>query len=323
MLFGALTSSLCPAQVQAQARLGFGLVATSAPGAVRDRWQPLLDDMAEALGLMVQPTIYDDYAGVIWAMANGDIQVACVGNKIAIEAVDRAGAEVAFKAVEADGRAGYNSLLIAGADSGLATVVDMFARAGELTYGDGDINSTSGHVIPGHCLFAPRGVEPRNVFRRVVQNNHEENFLGVAAGRLDVATGNSLNLTTSTASYPQAAAAVKVIWTSPLIPSDPIVWRADLEPARKEAVRAFLLGYGRPGPGKLPERLDREQAVLHGMARAGFQESDNSQLLPVRRMELERQRSRILTDVALPQSERLRRLAALDKKLQALPEAAD
>ena len=323
MLFGALTSFLCPAQAQTRDRLGFGLVATSAPGAVRDRWQPLLDDMAQALGLTVQPTIYDDYAGVIWAMGNGDIQVACVGNKVAIEAVDRAGGEVAFKAVEADGRAGYNSLLLARADSGLRTVEDMFARAGELTYGDGDINSTSGHVIPGHYLFAPRGLEPRTVFRRVVQNNHEENFLGVAAGRLDVATGNSLNLATSTARHPQAAAAVKVIWTSPLIPSDPLVWRADLEPARKAALRAFLLDYGRPGPDKAPERLNREQTVLRGMARAGFQACDNSHLLPVRRVELVRQRSRILADAALPQAERLRRLAAIDKTLQALPEAVD
>lgn len=323
MLFGALTSFLCPAQAQTRDRLGFGLIATASPQVVLGQWQPLLDDMAEALGLAIEPRLYEDYAGVIWAMAGGPVQIACLGNKTAIEAVDRAGGEVAFKAVEADGRAGYNSLLLARANSGLRTVEDMFARAGELTYGDGDVNSTSGHVIPGHYLFAPRGLEPRTVFRRVVQNNHENNFLGVAEGRIDVATGNSLNLAESKARHPWAASAVQVIWTSPLIPSDPIVWRADLEPARKEAVRVFLRGYGRPGPGKSPERVDREQAVLRGMSRAGFQDSDNSQLRPVRRMELVRQRSRILADAALPQAERLRRLAAIDKTLQALPEAVD
>jgi len=321
LIFVALTTSVRSAP--ARDSLGFGLIAAASSQVLLKQWQPLLDDMSQALGVIVEPRLYDDYAGVIWAMAAGNVQIAWFGNKSAIEAVDRAGGEVALKAVEDDGRAGYNALLIARADSGLRSVEDMFARAGELTYGDGDANSTSGHVIPAHYLFAPRGIEPRAVFRRVVQNNHEDNFLGVAEGRLDVATGNTLNLATSAARHPQAAAAVKVIWTSPLIPSDPIVWRADLGQGRKEAVRAFLLGYGRPGTDKSPERLDHERKVLRGMSRAGFQASDNSQLLPVRRMELLRQRGQLLSESTLPRDERLRRLAGIDAKLQTLAETTD
>lgn len=320
IIWGALASPVWSAQ--APDSLGFGLIATSSPRILLEQWQPLLADMSEALGVAVEPRLYDDYAGVIWAMSGGHVQIAWMGNKSAIEAVDRAGGEVAFQILEADGRAGYNSLLLTRADSGLRGVDDVFARAGELTYGDGDANSTSGHLIPGHYLFTPRGVEPRKVFRRVVQNNHEDNFLGVAEGRLDVATGNSINLADSLARFPQAAV-VTVLWTSPLIPSDPVVWRADLGQARKEAIRAFLLGYGRPGPGKSPGRLDRERAVLRALSRAGFQESDNRQLRPVRRIELECQRSRILADAALSQDQRLRRLTGIEEKLRALQDAAD
>jgi phosphonate transport system substrate-binding protein len=318
LLLGVVLLPVRPAL--ARDSLGFGLIATFSPNALLDQWQPLLDDMAAALGVPVTPRLYDDYAGVIWAMAAGHVQVAWLGNKSAIEAVDRAGGEVACQAVEVDGRTEYNALLIARADSGLCTVDDVFARAGELTYGDGDVNSTSGHVIPGHFLFAPRGVEPRAVFRRVVQNNHEDNFLGVAEGRLDVATGNTINLAGSMARHPEAAPAVTVVWTSPPIPSDPLVWRADLDTSDKEAIRAFLLGYGREAPEKSPQDLEREQAVLRQMHRAGFRASDNGQLRSVRRIELNRQRSRVLADAGLPRDERLRRLAVIDAKLDALAE---
>ena len=301
--------------------LGFGLIATSSPNVLRGQWQPLLDDMAAAIGVPVTARLFDDYAGVIWAMAAGHVQMAWLGNKSAIEAVDRAGAEVVFQAVEADGRTEYNAVLLARSDSGLRTVEDVFARAGELTYGDGDSNSTSGHVIPGHYLFAPRRIEPRTVFRRVVQNNHEANFLGVAEGRLDVATGNTINLAGSMARHPEAGRAVAVIWTSPPIPSDPLVWRTDLDNARQKAIRSFLLGYGRETPGKTPQRLTHEQAVLEGMHRAGFRTSDNRQLISVRRIELTRQRSCILADAGLPPDERLSRLAAIDAGLAALPSA--
>lgn len=321
LLFFLLGAALRPAQ--ARDGLGFGLIATASPEVVLGQWQPLLDDLGRALGVPIEPRLSDDYAGVIWAMAGDAVQIAWLGNKSAIEAVDRAGGEVALKVVEADGRAGYNALLLVRADSDLQSVEDLFTRAGELTYGDGDVNSTSGHVIPGYYLFAPRGIEPRTAFRRVVQNNHEDNFLGVLEGRLDVATGNTINLANLVARHAQAASAVRVLWTSPLITSDPIVWRADLEPERKTAIRAFFLGYGQPAPGKSPEQFDRERAVLRGMSRAGFQVSDNSQLLPVRRIELERRRSRLLADAALPREQRRQRLADIDRQLHALADVAN
>lgn len=321
LLLFLLGAAIPPAQ--ARDGLGFGLIATASPEALLGQWQPLLDDLSRVLGVAVEPSLCNDYAGVIWAMAGDAVQIAWLGNKSAIEAVDRAGGEVALKVVETDGRAGYNALLLVRADSDLHSVDDLFARAGELTYGDGDVNSTSGHVIPGYYLFAPRGIEPRTVFRRVVQNNHEDNFLGVVEGRLDVATGNTINLANAMARHPQAASAVRILWTSPLIASDPIVWRADLEPGRKAAIRAFFLDYGQPGPDKSPERLDHELAVLRGMSRAGFQVSDNSQLRPVRRIELERRRGRLLSDAALPQEQRRQRLADIDKQLRALADIAD
>jgi len=41
------------------------------------------------------------------------------------------------------------------------------------------------------------------------------------------------------ATKPELAKDIRVIWKSPLIPSDPFVWRKDLDSATKEKIRNF------------------------------------------------------------------------------------
>lgn len=324
LLVVVFVSALFPLPLGAQSRdaLVFGLIATASPKTVLAQWEPLLADLGQFLGRPVRPQVFEDYAGVVWAMAAGHVHMAWLGNKSAIEAVDRAGGEVALQALGNDGQAAYHSVLLARADSGVATAEDMFARASALAYGDGDVNSTSGHVIPDYYLFSRRGLEPRAIFRRVAQNNHEDNFLAVADGRLDVATGNTVNLARSAALHPEAASRVAVIWTSPPIPGDPLVWRADLDARTKASVRDFFIGYGRAAPGKAQDALAREQAVLGAMERGGFKASDNDQLREVRRIELHQRRNRLLSDSGLPQQERLRRLKDIETAMRALGDDA-
>lgn len=300
--------------------MGFGLISTAAPRTVIACWRPLLADLANVLGRPVTPKVYDDYAGVIWAMAAGKVQVAWLGNKSAIEAVDRAGGEVALRAVDPAGRTEYHSHLLVRRDSGLTDVAAVLARASRLTFGDGDHNSTSGHVVPAYYLFAARGISPRGVFKRVVQGNHEDNYLGVAEGRLDVATGNSVDLERLRSRYPQYGDTVVAIWTSPPIPMDPIVWRADLAPGLKERIRAFFLAYGRPQPGKTAGDVAREKATLATVSRAGFRVSDNSQLVPIRIIELYLEQTR-LEAAGNGQDAAVRdRLAVIGERLRALRE---
>jgi phosphonate transport system substrate-binding protein len=308
--------SLLPAMAGGEP-LAFGLISSAAPKTQLAAWQPFLDDMAKSLERPVEARCSAEYAGVIWAMAAGTVRIAWLGNKSAIEAVDRAGGEVALRAVDPAGHTEYFSHLLVRKGSGLTTVDDVFARAGELTFGDGDTNSTSGHVVPDYYLFAARGATPRTVFKRVVQGSHEENFLGVADGRLDVATGNSVDLDRFRKLYPQQAREIDAVWTSPPIPSDPIVWRADLPADLKDRIRKFFLDYGQPGPGKPPAQLAREKAILAAMTRSGFHNSDNTQLLAIRTIELHRERSRLASRYGQTQQDR-EKLAAIDDTLRRL-----
>ncbi|SPX12726.1 phosphonate ABC transporter, substrate-binding protein [Escherichia coli] len=62
-------------------------------------------------------------------------------------------------------------------------------------------------------------------FKRTVNAGHETNALAVANKQVDVATNNTENLDKLKTSAPEKLKELKVIWKSPLIPGDPIVWR--------------------------------------------------------------------------------------------------
>jgi len=74
---------------------------------------------------------------------------------------------------------------------------------------------------------------------------------------------------------------LQVIWTSPTIPEDPMIWRADLDPAVKAKVARFIFAYG---VGDSDE-AKRQRAILERIQTGPFKHADNAHLLPVREME--------------------------------------
>jgi phosphonate transport system substrate-binding protein len=222
---------------------------------------------------------------------------------------------VAFRAVYDDGSVGYHSQLIVHRDSALQSVEDMLREAPHLTFGAGDPNSTSGTVVPGYYVFAKNGVDPRKLFKRFAPANHETNALAVAARQVDVATNNDIALERFRRAMPDKAQLVRVIWTSPLIPNDPFVWRKDLPDALKHQIEAFFLSYGVDGP---PERVTHEHAVLEGLKWQRIIRSSNAQLVPTRQIELFTERLKVEADVHLDAADKTRKLAELDAQLAAL-----
>jgi phosphonate transport system substrate-binding protein len=76
-------------------------------------------------------------------------------------------------------------------------------------------------------------------------------------------------------------ASIQVIWTSPTIPEDPMIWRADLDPAVKKKVSDFIFSYG---VGDSDE-AKRQRAILERIQTGAFKPAGNAHLLPVREME--------------------------------------
>src|SRR5690554_2433979 len=289
--------------------LNFGIISTESSQNLQAQWDPFLADMAEQTGMKINAFFAPDYAGIIQGMRFDKVDVAWYGNKSAIEAVDRAGGEVIFKTVAANGNAGYWSILIAHKDSPINSVEDMLANAKDLNFGNGDPNSTSGYLVPGYYVFAQNGVEPREIFKRTLNASHEVNALSVANKRVDIATFNTEGMERLEETNPDKAAELKVIWKSPLIPSDPIVWRKNLPEETKEKIITFMGNYG---------ANDAEMDVLNGLQWAPFERSDNDQLLPIRQLDLFKKRSDINADTTLSDADKTKQVEELDAALEQL-----
>ncbi len=289
--------------------LNFGFISTESSSNLKTAWQPLLDDMSKATGIKVNAFFAPDYAGVIEGMRFNKVQVAWMGNKSGMEAVDRAGGEVFAKIVGKDGTEGYYSLLVVHKDSPLKSLDDVLKQRAALTLGFGDPNSTSGTAVPGLYAFAQNKVDPVKDFKRTVRANHETNLLAVVNKQVDVATNNTEAVHRLGQTRPDDAKQVREIWRSPLIASDPIIWRKDMDEATKAKVRDFMLSYG---------KTDREQAILQNIGYSAFRASTNAQLVPVRQIELARERTKIEADTAMAADERSRKLAEIDARLAEL-----
>ena len=291
--------------------INFGLISTESAQNLKADWQPLIDDLNKQTGLKVKAFFAPDYAGIIEGMRFNKVQLAWLGNKSAMEAVDRANGEVFAQMVNADGTQGYYSHLIVHKDSPLASMDDVLKNARSLSFGNGDPNSTSGFLVPGYYVFAKNKVDAKTSFRIVRSANHETNALAVANKQVDVATNNSENLEKIRERQPEKFKDIKVVWTSPLIPLDPMVMHKQLPEATKQKIKDFFYNYAKTDA--------REKEIVMKISKlAGFKPSTNEQLKPIRELDLFGKRNKLEADATMAEADKKAKLAEIDQQLAAL-----
>jgi phosphonate transport system substrate-binding protein len=288
LLRAALAAALLvtlPSAVLAQAKapvktVNFSILATESSTSLQSFWAPIIADMEKQTGYKIKPFYGSNYTALIEAMRFKQTDVGWFSNQSGLEATRRSGGEVFVRTFDPSGRDGYRSLIIVPAKSNL-TLEQVLKCDKSLNFGIGDAKSTSGTLAPMTYLFAPRGIKPAECFKTVRTANHQANLFAVARGVLDVATNNSTAVNLQKGRDPAINDAIRVIWTSPPLPEDPIVWRKDLDPQVKARLRKFFESYGQ---GSGPEAA-RQRALLSKVSIGGFKPADNNHLLPVREME--------------------------------------
>jgi phosphonate transport system substrate-binding protein len=313
-LIGSLAAAIFlvgPAVAQDIKEINFGIISTESSQNLKSDWQPLLEDMAKKTGYKVNAFFAPDYAGIIEGMRFGKVHLAWYGNKSAMEAVDRAGGEVFAQMVNADGTQGYYSHFVVQKDSPLKTLDDVLKNAKNLSFGNGDPNSTSGFLVPGYYVFAQNKIDAKTAFRVSRSANHETNALAAISKQVDVAVTNSEALDKIKDRMPEKFREIRVVWTSPLIPLDPLVMRKDLPEATKQKLKDFFYAYGKGG--------QQEKDVLMKISKlSAFKPSTNAQLIPIRQLELFKERNKFEADATLPATEKQAKVAEIDRKLAEL-----
>jgi len=264
--------------------LTFSIVSTEATQTQMQEWGPFLKDMEKATGLTVRPFFGSNYSALIEAMRFKQSDLGWFTNQSGLEAVRRAGGEVFARTTHPNGHDGYQGVIVVRKGSGI-TLDRLLKCDHSLDFGMGDAKSTSGTLAPMTYLFGPRGIDPAKCFKTVRSASAEANLFAVGTGTIPAATDNTRSMdrlaVIDTPEARKVMDSLQVIWTSPTIPEDPMVWRADLDPAVKKKISDFIFSYG---VGDTAEAR-RQRAVLDRIQTGPFKHADNSHLLPVREME--------------------------------------
>jgi phosphonate transport system substrate-binding protein len=305
-----LSLSITPSYATAQ-EISFGFISTEASQNLKADWQPLIDDMEKQTGLKIKAFFASDYAGIIEGMRFNKVQVAWMGNKSAMEAVDRANGEVFAQMVNADGTQGYYSHLIVHKDSPIKNLDDVLKNGKSLSFSNGDPNSTSGFLVPGFYVFAQNKIDPKTFFKVTRSANHEANSLAVANKQIDLATSNSENLEKIQERQPEKFKDIRIVWTSPLIPLDPLVMSKGLPEATKAKIKNFFYNYAKTD--------QREKDIVMKISKlSGFKISNNEQLKPIRQLDLFGKRNKLEGDTTISDSDKKMKVLEIDQQLAAL-----
>lgn len=311
LAFITLTAPVAHAQ-RASGELVFGIAPTEQSDRAVAMWTPFVDDLRRETGLNIVLRTATDYAGIIEAMRSNQIHVAWLTNVSGLEAMRRANAEVFAKSTLIDGQVGYRALIVVPRDSPLRTLDDLLVCNRTLDFGLGDPLSTSGTLVPQAYIFAARGIDPQTCFNQVTNAAHESNLLAVANGQLDAATNNTNNIDRLRLRNPAVLDRIRIIWRSPLIQNDPIMWRRDLDPAVKREILQFFLTYGWRGDA---QQRARERRILGNLLMNGFLPATDDHFLPIIRLEVVRDLSAVSSDPNLDEPTRAARIAALQAQL--------
>jgi phosphonate transport system substrate-binding protein len=138
---------------------------------------PLRDYLAKAMGGPVELVIPTNYNATVEALGNDSLDFAYLGGLTYIKARARYGV-VPIVQREADRQ--FHALFIAHAGSHIETLKDLKGRS----FAFGDINSTSGHLMPFEALRSA-GLDPDTDMQVRYTGSHPATAKAVEAGAVD------------------------------------------------------------------------------------------------------------------------------------------
>lgn len=214
----ALLASACkPAQLGTEENpIIWAVVPSGETGRVVTGFEEVAGMIFDESGLVVEPFVATEYAGVIEAMCSDPpkAHVASLATFSYILAAEKGCAEVALVAVRY-GSAVYNGQIFVRADSGIETLADLAGKS----FCRPDPLSTSGWIIPSITLKAA-GVDPDTDLQVVDAGSHDAAVAGVYSGDCDAGSSYVDARGTIEEDYPDVMDVIKVIEISADIPND-------------------------------------------------------------------------------------------------------
>src|SRR5258706_406215 len=187
--------------------LRVSMIPTTDPGKATREMQPLVDYLSRKTSGPVQMTVPTNYAAVVEALINDQVDIAHLGGFTYVQSSKRAGVK---PLAQRERDRNFHSQFVTQPGSPIQSLSDLKGRS----FAFGDVNSTSGHLMPEYFM-RQANVDPSVMAKAIYTGGHDATLLAVAhgnvhAGELDEAVFQ--RLTTTGKVNP---AKVRVFWTTP------------------------------------------------------------------------------------------------------------
>jgi phosphonate transport system substrate-binding protein len=209
--------------------LRLSMIPTTDPGKVIRESQPLVEYLERETGAKIDLTVPTNYAAVVEAIANDQVDIAYLGGFTYV----RAGV---LPLVQRERDREFHSLFITHKDSGINSLGDLKNRK----FAFGDVNSTSGHLMPEYFM-RQASVDPEVITNALYSGGHDATALAVANKKVDAGALDETVYQKMVADGKLDGAQVKVFYTTP--PFFDYIWaaRKTLDPSIAASFSSAML----------------------------------------------------------------------------------
>jgi phosphonate transport system substrate-binding protein len=187
--------------------LRLAMIPTTDPGKIIRESQPLVNYLERETGSHVELVVPTNYAAVVEAITNDQVDIAYLGGFTFVQASKRAGV---LPLVQRERDQNFHSVFITQPRSSIKTLADL--KGHSFTFGD--VNSTSGHLMPAFYMRAA-GIDPGTLPKTLYSGGHDATALAVANGKVDAGAMDELVLGNMLKAGKVSDSQVKTFYTTP------------------------------------------------------------------------------------------------------------
>jgi phosphonate transport system substrate-binding protein len=201
------TGSACGRGAGSERTLRLAMIPSTDPGKIVRDSQPLVKYLEKETGSRIELVVPTNYAAVVEAVANDQVDIVYLGGFTFVQASRRAGV---VPLVQRERDQNFHSVFITQPKSGINTLADLKGHS----FAFGDVNSTSGHLMPAYYMRAAN-VDQGLIAKALYTGGHDATALAVANGKVDAGAMDELvygNMMKSGKITPEQ---VRIFYTTP------------------------------------------------------------------------------------------------------------
>jgi len=187
--------------------LRLAMIPSTDPGKIVRDSQPLVKYLESKTGTHVELVVPTNYAAVVEAIADNGVDIAYLGGFTFVQASRRSGVQ---PLVQRDRDQNFHSVFITQPRSGINSLADLPGH----TFAFGDVNSTSGHLMPAYYMRGAN-VDPSKLTKTLYTGGHDATALAVANGKVDAGAMDELVLANMIKAGKIKEDQVRIFYTTP------------------------------------------------------------------------------------------------------------